>query len=216
MAISVSIIIPVYNGQKTILNCIDNIIKKNQHINKEIIVINDGSTDKTSKILKKIKNIKFFNLKKNKGVGYARQYGANKAKYDLLCYVDSDVFISKNSIKELIKKLKSSSKIGSVGAIQKPSNLNKNEWTSNFVCLKSCYGFEDVKKDVDFSVIHSEFCVISKKYLNSIGGWRYYSGAGGEEFELGFRIIESKKRIILIKMFFIPRSIQICTLGLKR
>jgi len=202
MAISVSIIIPVYNGQKTILNCIDNIIKKNQNINKEIIVINDGSTDKTSKILKKIKNIKFFNLKKNKGVGYARQYGANKAKYDLLCYVDSDVFISKNSIKELIKKLKSSSKIGSVGAIQKPSNLNKNEWTSNFVCLKSCYGFEDVKKDVDFSVIHSEFCVISKKYLNSIGGWRYYSGAGGEEFELGFRIIESKKRIILIKNVF--------------
>ena len=40
-----------------------------------------------------------------------------------------------------------------------------------------------------------------KKYLNSVGGWRYYSGAGGEEFELG-RIIQSDKKIILIKSAF--------------
>ena len=164
MTISVSIIIPVYNGQKTILRCIENIVKKNKKINKEIIVINDGSTDDTSKIIKKIKNIKFFNLKNNKGVGFARQYGATKAKYDLLCYIDSDVFVSKDSIKNLTKKLKSNSKIGSVGAIQKPVNLNKDEWSSNFVCLKSCYGFENVKKEVNFSVIHSEFCIISKSY----------------------------------------------------
>ena len=202
MTVSVSIIIPVYNGQNTILKCLENIIKKNKKINKEIIVINDGSKDKTAEILKKVKGIKIFNLKKNKGVGYARQYGANKAKYDLLCYIDADVFISENSIKKLIKKLNSSSSIGSVGAIQKPINLNKHEWTSNFVCLKSCYGFEDIKKEVNFSVIHSEFCVISKKYLNSVGGWRYYSGAGGEEFELGYRIIQSDKKIILIKSAF--------------
>ena len=134
MTVSVSIIIPVYNGQNTILKCLENIIKKNKKINKEIIVINDGSKDKTAKILKKVKGIKVFNLKRNKGVGYARQYGANKAKYDLLCYIDADVLILEKSIKKLIKKLNSSSSIGSVGAIQKPINLNKHEWTSNFVC----------------------------------------------------------------------------------
>ena len=41
-----------------------NIIKKNKKINKEIIVINDGSKDKTAEILKKVKGIKIFNLKK--------------------------------------------------------------------------------------------------------------------------------------------------------
>ena len=43
----------------------NNTIIKNKKINKEIIVINDGSKDKTAKILKKVKGIKVFNLKRN-------------------------------------------------------------------------------------------------------------------------------------------------------
>ena len=195
----VSIIIPAYNAERTIYKCISTIVKNNKSLSKEIIVIDDGSTDSTLKILKKIKNIRLIKLKKNKGVGYARQYGAKIARYDLLCYVDSDIFISKNSIKKLIIKLKTNKIIASVGGIQKPKNLNNNDWTSNFVCSKSCYGFEKIKKEVEFSVIHSEFNVISKKYLLSIGGWKYFPNAGGEEFELGHRILKSKKKILLIK-----------------
>ena len=199
MHVPVSIIVPVYNSETTIFKCIKTIVENNKNIKKEIIIINDGSNDKTLEIIKKIKNVKIINFKKNKGVGNARQYGAKIAKYDTLCYVDSDLFISKNSIKKLIKKLNSNINVGSVGAIQKTINLNKKKWSSNFVCLKSCYGFEDVEKEVEFTVIHSEFCVISKKYLISIGGWKFFSGAGGEEFELGHRILKSKKKIILIK-----------------
>ena len=44
--------------------------------------------------------------------------------------------------------------------------------------------------------------MISKRYLISIGGWKYFSGAGGEEFELGHRIIKSNKIIVLIKKAF--------------
>ena len=91
----VSVIIPVYNGEKTIKNCLQNIIKKNKSLKKEIIVINDNSNDKTVKILKSFKKIKVINFNKNKGVGFARNYGAKKAKYNLLCYVDSDLIISK-------------------------------------------------------------------------------------------------------------------------
>ena len=77
--------------------------------------------------------------------------------------------------------------------------LNKKNYSSNFVCLKSCYGFEDVKAEVEFTVIHSEFCVINKNFLFKIGGWKSYKNAGGEEFELGQRILKSGKKIILIK-----------------
>lgn len=196
---NVSIIIPAYNSQKTIYKCINTIKKNNKNLSKEIIVVNDGSTDSTLKILYKIKNIKIINFKINRGAGYARQYGAKIAKNDLLCYIDSDIFVSKNSIKKLITKFISKKNVGSVGAIQKAVNLNKKNWTSNFVCLKSCYGFEKVKKEIEFSVVHSEFSLISKKFLFSIGGWKYYKGAGGEEFELGYRILKSNKKIILIK-----------------
>lgn len=198
----VSVIIPVFNGEKTIKTCLQNIIKKNKNLKKEIIVINDNSNDNTSKILKTFKNIKVFNLKQNKGVGFARNYGAKKAKYNFLCYVDSDLIISTNSISKLIKRLKKDKSTGSVGGIQKVINLTKNNWSSNFVCLKSCYGFEDVNDEVEFSVIHSEFCVIQKKYLLKIGGWKSYSNAGGEEFEIGHRITQSEKKIVLIKEAF--------------
>ena len=198
----VSVIIPVYNGEKTIKNCLQNIIKKNKNLKKEIIVINDNSNDKTDKILKSFKKIKVINFNKNKGVGFARNYGAKKAKYNLLCYVDSDLIISKNSITKLIKRLKKDKLTGSVGGIQKVINLTKNNWSSNFVCLKSCFGFEDVKDEVEFSVIHSEFCVIKKKYLFKIGGWKSYRNAGGEEFEIGHRITQSGKKIVLIKEAF--------------
>jgi len=151
----VSIIIPVFNSQNTIAKCIKTILDNNKNLKKELIVVNDGSTDNTINILKKIKNIKLINLKINQGVGYARQIGAKSAKYETLCYIDSDVFVSKNSISKLINKLYSNNKIATVGGIQKPINLNKKDFSSDFVCLKSCYGFDDVDKEVDFSVIHS-------------------------------------------------------------
>ena len=195
----VSVILTVFNGKNTIKKCILNIQDKNKGILKEIIVINDNSSDGTTEILKKIKKIKIINLKKNKGVGYARHHGAKIAKYNMLCYVDSDLIISTNSIKKLIARLKKNKITGSVGAIQKTMNLTKRNWSSNFVCLKSCYGFDNVKKEIKFSVIHSEFCVIEKSYLLKIGGWKSYRNAGGEEFELGDRITKSKKEIILIK-----------------
>ena len=195
----VSVIIPVFNGENTIRECILNIQNNNRNIFKEIIIINDNSNDKTSVVLKSLKKIKIINFKKNKGVGYARNYGAKIAKYNILCYVDSDLIISKNSIKKLLLRLNKDKKTGSVGAIQRTKNLTKNNWSSNFVCLKSCYGFEHIKKETKFSVIHSEYCVIKKDYLLKIGGWKYYSNAGGEEFELGDRITKSKKEIILIK-----------------
>jgi len=195
----VSVIVPVFNGEKTIKECILNIQNNNKHILKEIIVINDNSYDKTKNILKSIKKIKIINLKKNKGVGYARNYGAKIAKYNNLCYVDADLIVSKNSISKLLYRLNKNESTGSVGAIQKTKNLTKYNWSSNFVCLKSCYGFENIKKETKFSVIHSEFCVIKKNFLQKIGGWKFYSSAGGEEFELGNRITKSKKEIILIK-----------------
>lgn len=195
----VSVIVPVFNGEKTIKECILNIQNNNRNILKELIVINDNSYDKTKDILDSIKKIKIINLKKNKGVGYARNYGAKIAKYNNLCYIDADLIISKNSINKLLNRLNKNSITGSVGAIQKTKNLTKNNWSSNFVCLKSCYGFENIKDETRFSVIHSEFCVIKKDFLKKIGGWKYYSSAGGEEFELGDRITKSKKEIILIK-----------------
>lgn len=97
----VSIIIPVYNGEKYIEKCLNSVLNQ-QYDEKEIIVINDGSTDKTEEVLKKyISKIKYFK-KSNTGLSDTRNFGMDKATGDYIMFVDSDDYIEK----DLLTKLK--------------------------------------------------------------------------------------------------------------
>ena len=101
--IDVSIIVPVYNGEKYLNQCLDSI--SNQTLkNIEIICVNDGSTDKTGTILShyssKDKRFKIINTK-NKGQGSARNTALNEAKGKYVAFVDADDWIDLNSMKLL-------------------------------------------------------------------------------------------------------------------
>lgn len=84
-----SIIIPVYNRENLVDKTIDSVLNQ-QFIGYEIIVINDGSTDNTDKVLCNYANtIRIFN-QDNKGAEEARNYGAENASGDYLVFLDSD------------------------------------------------------------------------------------------------------------------------------
>jgi len=196
---NVSIIIPAYNSEKTIKNCLEKIVEESKKLKSEIIVVDDCSTDRTSEIIETFKDIKLIKLKNNQGAGNARNKGADEAQYDNLCFIDSDITISEESIINLVKRLKKNDETGSVAATQNLINLNKNSWSSNFVCLKSCYGTDEIKDEKIFSVCCSEFCVISKKIFHKIGKWKIFNNAGGEEFDIGYKISQLNKKNIKIK-----------------
>ena len=195
---SISVIVPAYNAEKTIRDCLKNIIDETKDFTKEIIVIDDCSTDRTFEKVKEFTDVKIIKLDSNQGVGFARSYGAKVSNYNTLVYVDSDVIVLKDSIKLIVDYL-DKEKVGSTGAIQKLENLNKDAWSSNFVCLKSCYGYEEQSNFIEASNIQSEFCAITKEFLQSIKGWKHYKGAGGEEYALGYKINLAGKKNILIK-----------------
>ena len=95
--VDVSIIIPVYNVQEYLSECLDSVI--NQTIkNTEIIVVNDGSTDNSSHILAEYK-IKFPELiiinQENRGISETRNQGLNAATGEYIAFVDSDDYIEK-------------------------------------------------------------------------------------------------------------------------
>ena len=89
----ISIIVPVYNGEKTIERTLKAIASQT-HKNIEIIVINDASTDKTNLILKKHassdKRIQIIDLKENQGVHEARMAGLRKSTGQWIGFVDGD------------------------------------------------------------------------------------------------------------------------------
>ncbi len=85
----ISIIVPVYNEEKYIEEVVNKLISLK--LIKEIIVINDGSTDNTLKILKKYKNIILINNNKNRGKGYAIKMGVEKSTGDIVLIQDADL-----------------------------------------------------------------------------------------------------------------------------
>ncbi len=106
-----SVIIPLYNCEKYINNCLESIVNQD-YKNLEIIVINDGSTDKSIDIVKKYmlndKRIKLFN-NENHGVSFTRNFGVNIATGDYIHFVDADDIVE-NGLYYFSNKLLSNKK----------------------------------------------------------------------------------------------------------
>lgn len=101
-----SIIIPVYNEEKTVKQLINKVKKAKLNIvEKEIIVVNDGSIDKTAKLLKSLKNIKVINHKTNKGKGAAVRTGMSRATGDIVLVQDADLEYNPNDYSRLIEPI---------------------------------------------------------------------------------------------------------------
>ena len=110
----VSIIIPVFNESKTIFEILKK-IDKVKGFKKEIIIIDDGSTDKTKEIIqKKCSNLysKFISYKKNKGKGYACRKGLAQVEGEIIIIQDADLEYDPNDYSKLIEPInKKKSKI---------------------------------------------------------------------------------------------------------
>ena len=100
----ISIIIPVYNREKYIQRCLDSVLMQN--VNKEIVIIDDGSTDSSLSIIKeyasKYPEIIYFQ-QENGGAVKARNNGISKSCGDYLFFLDSDDYLEENSLAEMLQ-----------------------------------------------------------------------------------------------------------------
>lgn len=106
-----SIIIPVYNCQQYLSECIDSLLNQDYPYDFEIILINDGSSDNSGNICEQYaqthKFIKVFHCQNN-GVSHARNIGISKSKGSYISFIDSDDFVTKDyisTIKENIENV---------------------------------------------------------------------------------------------------------------
>ena len=104
----VSIIIPVYNVEKYLAQCLDSAVSQT-HQNKEIIIINDGSTDGSTAIIaeyQKIHNEIKAITTENRGLSCARNTGIKHATGQYIIFLDSDDWIDKETLEKCLKSLK--------------------------------------------------------------------------------------------------------------
>ena len=103
----ISVIIPVYNSEKTISRCVDSIIDQT-YTDLEIILVNDGSSDKSGEICDRYalrdKRVKVIH-KSNDGVSSARNCGLDVCSGDYISFIDSDDYIEKTMYDELLLRM---------------------------------------------------------------------------------------------------------------
>ncbi|MCC7004994.1 glycosyltransferase family 2 protein, partial [Candidatus Nomurabacteria bacterium] len=120
--LSISLVIPAFNEAEYISECLSHVEKTCGHELKEIIVVDNASTDDTALIASKFSNIKVVREEK-KGTGPARQHGLATATGDLVAFIDADTRMDT----EWIKSVK--------------ARFEKN---SNIVCLSGPYKYYDI------------------------------------------------------------------------
>lgn len=98
------IVIPAYNVEKYIEDCIESILKQKTKYKVLIVIVNDGSTDNTKKILEKYEknsNIEIIN-QKNQGISEARNKGLEKLRSKYIMFVDSDDILFQDAVENLL------------------------------------------------------------------------------------------------------------------
>ena len=109
----ISIIIPIYNAESTIKKCLKSIINQ-EYKNIEIILVNDGSSDKTERIIEEFfldKRIKYYR-QENSGVSVTRNLGISKATGDYIFFIDADDTIDEMVIKDLVDNVSENNLVG--------------------------------------------------------------------------------------------------------
>tara|TARA_Y100000310_G_scaffold162731_1_gene162669 strand:+ start:294 stop:1487 length:1194 start_codon:yes stop_codon:yes gene_type:complete len=102
---SVSVLIPVYNEENSIEKTAMSILNSDYDNIKEVIILDNNSTDKTAQISKKLakkySNVKYF-LAKKQGKANALNFGLTKVKSELVAVIDADSFPQKNAIRKMV------------------------------------------------------------------------------------------------------------------
>lgn len=101
----VSIIIPVYNAEKTLRRCVESLVYGVEK-NIEVILVDDCSMDGSWKLCQQLqsefKSVKSIQNKKNSGVSYTRNHGLNEVNSPYVMFVDSDDWVSKYFVSSLL------------------------------------------------------------------------------------------------------------------
>ena len=177
----ISVVIPSYNRKQELENCIESALSQGIDHNPEIIVVDDGSTDGTEKIIDKYPNITFIR-QNHKGAAAARNNGAQKSKQEFVFFIDSDCRAEKNCAEELLKEIQKDENIAIVGC----RILGK---TAGF--LAKCHDYAHysnfmVRKREERKFLCSSGILVRKEYFDKMGGFNEDLKIAEEE-DLGLR-----------------------------
>jgi glycosyltransferase involved in cell wall biosynthesis len=201
---NLSIIIPCYNAENHIERCLTSLVNQNfKPIDYEIIIIDDGSTDNSIKVIENFKNthnnILLFK-QVNKGQGYCRNRAIDLAKGDYIYFIDADDYLAHNSF-HLVFDYLVTHKLDVVGFKTKITNeLNlfdtSTTETPNGITITT--GADFILKNKKHR-LEAWWYIIKREYLID-SGFKFEEGKFLEDVVFTFKILNGSKRFAFLPM----------------
>jgi glycosyltransferase involved in cell wall biosynthesis len=138
----ISVICPFYNEQNYIKECVESVLNQSYH-NIELILVNDGSTDKSFDFIKEIiskdSRVKYFKKENSKTVASPRNYGVKKAIGKFIAFIDADDIWENNKIELQLKKIENNY----LSCTAADYRIKKSKFRSNFILNKIRFFFQN-------------------------------------------------------------------------
>ncbi|RDJ30916.1 MAG: glycosyltransferase [Crenarchaeota archaeon] len=184
-----SVLVPAYNEEKVIQLTIDSLLNAD-YPHKEIIVIDDGSTDKTLEIARLYKDKVKVLHKENGGKASALNYGLVFSKGDIVVVVDADTVIGRQALKNIAKGFRNENVAAVAGNIK---IRNKVNWLTWCQALDYLTGIQIMRRALDYfgaiTIVPGALGAFSKKKLEQAGA--YHKDTIVEDFDATMKLLKS-------------------------
>lgn len=196
---NISIVVPAYNEEKYIGDCLASIIANRTKDISEIIVINNASTDRTSAVAEKFPGVRVV-TEPHKGLTHARQRGLMEAKGDLIAYLDADTrmppewaVIVKKEFTEHPEMVSLSGPFHYYDLPREKKILAEGLWAISAM---------PVFWTIGFMVLGANF-IAKREALVQIGGFNTAISFYGEDTDIAWRLSKAGKVKFSMKFFII-------------
>ena len=184
-ATSVSVIVPAHNAAGTIGACLRSVLASDHDGEREVIVVDDGSTDGTPTIAEQL-GCRVIRQSTNGGPALARNAGAEAARGEVLIFVDADTEMRRDSIREALRALEEPG-VGAVTGMYEPEPLNGGFFPAYYAYFKyHAFTAHPVDRIHAFG---AQCAAIRRDLFDRAGGFRAFPwGVDIENDEFGHRV----------------------------
>jgi len=194
-----SVIIPAYNAEKTISACLEGL--KNQSLDKieyEVIVVDDGSTDRTSEIANAF-NVKCIS-QTNRGPAAARNKGAQEAEGEIILFTDSDCVPDHNWLQEMLTPFSSPDVVGVKGAYR----TRQKEPAARFAQAEFEDRYDLLQRSPAIDMVDTYSAAFKKDVFLEIGGFdENFPVANNEDTDLSYRLAAAGHKLVFNPKAFV-------------
>jgi len=186
-----SVVVPAYNAEKSIGQCIK-AVQAQSFKDFEIIVVDDGSSDRTAEIVKRFKGVKLLQ-QQNAGPAKARNNGAKAAKGEIVVFTDSDCVPTMEWLEEMLKPFSDAIVVG----VQGRYKTKQGSLVARFIQLEIEQRYEKMLKHEFIDFIGSYAAAYRQKVFEGMNGFdTSFPIASGEDTDLSFRIHKAGHRMV--------------------